>query len=125
MPSFDFFAFVTRPNSFQLMDTQVKIKPDPDAVMSTSLPSTSGGFLMRTNFKQQLQKEHLMQLDSKTQNAMKQMSVESNGLSIPRESSPLQKLPTDVPPGILKVSLVDMNDKFDIPLYYMFSMNKW
>ena len=87
------------------MGSQVKIKPDPDAVMSTSLPSTSGGFLMRTNFKQQLQKEHLMQLD-KTQNAMKQMSVESNGLSIPREKSPVHKLPTDVPPGILKVCLL-------------------
>ena len=81
----------------------MKIKPDPDAVMSTSLPSTSSGFLMRTNFKQQLQKEHLMQLD-KTQNAMKQLSVESNGLSIPREKSPVHQLPTDVPPGILKVS---------------------
>lgn len=86
------------------MDSQMKIKPDPDAVMSTSMPSGSGGFLMRTNFKQQLQKEHVMQLN-KSQNSLKQLSAETNGLSIPREKSPVHKLPSDVPPGILKVSL--------------------
>ena len=81
----------------------MKIKPDPDAVMSTSLPSSSYGSLMRTNFKQQLQKEHLMQLE-RSQTTLKQLTGGSDGLSIPQQKSPVHKLPSDVPPGILKVS---------------------
>ncbi|XP_065059408.1 microphthalmia-associated transcription factor-like isoform X2 [Rhopilema esculentum] len=87
----------------QLMDTNIRIKPDPDTMLSTSLPATSSSYLMRTNFKQQLQKEHLMQLE-KAQNAIKSMSVESNAMSIPGEKSPAHNnMPTDVPPNILKV----------------------
>ena len=99
------FSFYRFDSSFQLMDTNIKIKPDPDAMMSSSLPASSGSFLMRTNFKQQLQKEHLMQLE-KTQNAIKHMSVESNAMSIPGEKSPGPSVPNDVPAGILKVCTV-------------------
>ena len=87
----------------------IKIKPDPDAMLSTSAPSScqSAPSLMRTNFKLQLQKEHLLQLEKKEQ-ANKEKLAQSQTWKVPSgKASPLNNtIPSDVPPNILKVFII-------------------
>eukprot|EP00794_Sanderia_malayensis_P007474 gene7474-8304_t len=95
----------------QTMDAPMKIKPDPDMLLSASAPSSSSSYLMRTNFKQQLQKEHIMQIEKRQTNNVRELLSQSSSMSIPNEKPPVQNVSPDVPVGILKA-----HRKLSIPI---------
>lgn len=105
----------------------VTVKPDPDASSPFSFFPDNGlgnaqQSLMRTNFKQQLQREHLLQIEKKEMRKSYQPQTHSHPQrlnlppSVPATSAPQHdsqtvipiiglraSLPTNVPSSVLKV----------------------